>query len=307
MSRMARLVFCIAFSAPAMAIFEEYSDEFAIADEWLRTHAGQSPDVSGLDELKASNPDAFSIVNALLTKRSMGLLNSKKPMSVADHLTIDASSDLSSQGSVEAVALPHPEPSHKNWLNWKPNDDEAMVNNVLGMVSQLRGGATPSQTEVAPEEKPASAPHNRAAATPNDTEPAVQASTAAVQSEPPVRAKTVPAEDHADDAATEKPMPGMLSVSWGNVYAGTAVHDQAATAKNSQLAMEVMPTQEKPNPYLSNVDFSNDAPAHMKETPREAQNNPYLKDLGTAPKVSPEPTKPARTGFNPLSSFSWSS
>merc|ERR1719265_2201991 len=30
-------------------------------------------------ELKATNPDAYAVVNALLTKKSLGLLNSRHP------------------------------------------------------------------------------------------------------------------------------------------------------------------------------------------------------------------------------------
>merc|ERR1719449_264124 len=49
------------------------------AQEWMRMHAGADPDQAGMDELKATNPDAFAIVNALLTKRSLGMLNLKHP------------------------------------------------------------------------------------------------------------------------------------------------------------------------------------------------------------------------------------
>merc|ERR1719247_1343111 len=47
------------------------------AREWLRTH--EDPDQAGMDELKRTNPDAFAIVQALITKKSLGLLNPKHP------------------------------------------------------------------------------------------------------------------------------------------------------------------------------------------------------------------------------------
>merc|ERR1719421_1905190 len=71
-----RIVVLFAFLAGSHATqtFAEHR-----AQEWMRMHAGQDPDQEGLDELKATNPEAFSIVQALLTKRSLGLLNAKHP------------------------------------------------------------------------------------------------------------------------------------------------------------------------------------------------------------------------------------
>merc|ERR1719235_2009991 len=48
------------------------------AQEFLR-NVGDDPDKQGLDELRATNPDAYAIVNALLTKRSLGMLNMRHP------------------------------------------------------------------------------------------------------------------------------------------------------------------------------------------------------------------------------------
>merc|ERR1719440_328290 len=47
------------------------------AREWLRTH--EDPDEAGMEELKTTNPDAYAIVQALITKKSLGLLNPKHP------------------------------------------------------------------------------------------------------------------------------------------------------------------------------------------------------------------------------------
>merc|ERR1719197_2304205 len=47
------------------------------AKMWLQEHAGDNPDE--LAELKTENPDAYALVKALLTKRSLGLLDPKHP------------------------------------------------------------------------------------------------------------------------------------------------------------------------------------------------------------------------------------
>jgi len=129
------------------------------AREWLRTH--QDPDQAGMDELKTTNPDAFAIVQALLTKKSLGLLNAKHPDAFGGFdgtpsaATPDAPSAEAS-AAPEAPAVPlaaigmDPPQSHKNFFNWKPNtDDDSMVSNVLGEVAQLKNGGASSPVEVA--------------------------------------------------------------------------------------------------------------------------------------------------------------
>merc|ERR1719160_1466196 len=52
------------------------------AGEWFRAHQvpqGDGGDQAGMAELKATNPEAWAVVNALLTKKSLGLLNSHHP------------------------------------------------------------------------------------------------------------------------------------------------------------------------------------------------------------------------------------
>lgn len=51
--------------------------DVAVAEAWLRSHWSEStaqPDMSALGELKSANPEAFAIVQALMAKRSLGLL-----------------------------------------------------------------------------------------------------------------------------------------------------------------------------------------------------------------------------------------
>lgn len=97
------------------------------ADQWLRDHP--EPDQAGMDELKATNPEAFAIVQALLTKKSLGLLNPKRPNAFGGYSETPVSMPEAAQTASE-VALPtvavemESSHSHKNFLNWRPHDDD---------------------------------------------------------------------------------------------------------------------------------------------------------------------------------------
>merc|ERR1719316_2010297 len=54
------------------------------AREWLRTH--EDPDQAGMEELRTTNPDAYAIVQALITKKSLGLLNPKHPTAFGGYM-----------------------------------------------------------------------------------------------------------------------------------------------------------------------------------------------------------------------------
>lgn len=125
------------------------------AHEWLRNHP--APQGDELAELKTANPEAYAIVKALLTKRSLGLLDPKHPSaSFAPAKTAPADTVPSGPEVFQALAGPsvsksHEEypdvpvaPAHHDWLNWKPKesaaDDESMVNSVLGAVADLKAG-----------------------------------------------------------------------------------------------------------------------------------------------------------------------
>lgn len=131
---------------------------------WLRDN-GSDPDAAGMADLRASDPNAFAIVQALLTKRSLGLLDPSNPSASftgAKHqqqrsfkqeadehgLTVDAPVSDSSPAvsnvpypSVGAAALPFPDvaaPRSDSHFNFHANNDDAMVQSVLGAVSQLK-------------------------------------------------------------------------------------------------------------------------------------------------------------------------
>jgi len=134
---------------------------------WMLDHA--DPNADELGELRAENPDAYALVKALLTKRSLGLLDPKHPTASfakpapeeeGDHpvgaavYAKFATTDKERQalaGSepvydtpvADEVVAPSPEAGSHDWLNWKPASsaasDDALVNNVLGSVAGLMG------------------------------------------------------------------------------------------------------------------------------------------------------------------------
>jgi hypothetical protein len=172
------LVLWAVLAAPACASSVSAS---STAYAWLRDHAGTPNELA---ELKDANPEAFAIVQALLTKRSLGLLNNKHPSAsfsnpapvaqeaaepaagaeaepqAAEPHALYAESATPSHvqlaepaASAEAEApLPYAnvKATHHDWLNWKPHSsgaDEAMVSNVLGMVGGMKASAAVEQPE----------------------------------------------------------------------------------------------------------------------------------------------------------------
>jgi hypothetical protein len=164
-----RAVVCSALFAGANAVSAQVEVN---ARMWLLDHPSNSPDE--LDELKVENPDAYALVKALLTKRSLGLLDPKHPTAsfaapppkdseeqqtgaavYAKFATTEKEQEAL-QGATpnvpypdapaEQIAVPYPEASEAShdWINWKPHDgatdDEAMVKNVLGTVADLTKG-----------------------------------------------------------------------------------------------------------------------------------------------------------------------
>jgi len=102
--------------------------------------AMQSPDE--LEELRQANPSAYAIVKALLTKRSLGLLNPRHPsasFSAADAPVATGEGPMES-ASMEPVSPPH-QSGGQNWLNWKPADDAQVAQEVLVPAGNLRGNA----------------------------------------------------------------------------------------------------------------------------------------------------------------------
>jgi len=162
-----RAVVCCALCVHAGAVSAQ-SEERARA--WLSGHPEKNSD--DLLELKDENPDAYALVKALLTKRTLGLLDPRHPTASfaappprdnSEHVTGAAvyakfATTQKEQDALQGVAqsAPYPEASTQDvpypqevgathdWMNWKPHDgasdDEAMVKNVLGAVAGLTNG-----------------------------------------------------------------------------------------------------------------------------------------------------------------------
>merc|ERR1719380_535559 len=102
--------------------------------------------------LKTTNPDAYAIVQALITKKSLGLLNPRHPNAFGGYQDAPGKGTMSTDivdpqpaVPVAAVATQTQHSSNQNFFNWKPHeDDDSLVSNVLGAVSSLKNGASAS-------------------------------------------------------------------------------------------------------------------------------------------------------------------
>lgn len=271
------------------------------AKVWLREHSGDNPDE--LAELKTENPDAYALVKALLTKRSLGLLDPKHPTaSFSAPPPKDDSEDQPSGAAVfakfattpkEQLALtgqqpaaanvPYPEASQaavpypeaqsggQNWMNWKPdsNDDDAMVQNVLGAVAGLTKGKSLRGQPATEDENPLQA---EAAKMEDQQEsaPAPTTTQAAVEPEqvpqPAEEQPAAPAKaEAAPPAATpDVPKNALTAFSFDESAPTTTTTTPAPAASKSSLAswlglvkphvQQAPPPQEKPsNPYLMDL------------------------------------------------------
>jgi len=143
----------------------------AVARRWLESHPEVSQDEADLKQLKTENPGAFAIVNALLTKQKLGLLDPRhpsasfanapsrsedEPSGVAAFAKFMKPGELSrtrpayvEEESAVTAAEPsasyaHVErPGPRDWLNWRPptsadDGDAAAVQNLLGAVASVK-------------------------------------------------------------------------------------------------------------------------------------------------------------------------
>eukprot|EP00416_Gambierdiscus_australes_P042503 CAMPEP_0171102240 /NCGR_PEP_ID=MMETSP0766_2-20121228/57245_1 /TAXON_ID=439317 /ORGANISM="Gambierdiscus australes, Strain CAWD 149" /LENGTH=357 /DNA_ID=CAMNT_0011562479 /DNA_START=44 /DNA_END=1117 /DNA_ORIENTATION=+ len=258
----------------------------AYATRWLREHP--AAEVDELAELKSQNPSAYAIVKALLTKRSLGLLNPKHP-SASFRAAPAQSEDSAASGPAAFQALASPASGanamyaeapvaqpHRDWLHWKPatsaTDDEAMVNSVLGAVAGLKGGRSHPQGEV-----------DDIKATVHDS-----ASEEVVPAQPQLAAKSLVGSAPLPDSGSPKEV--------------AADEDSGSTKQVDVSAGEKASAPAAPeNPYLKGLDLGVSTPAAARPTNRE---NSYLKsvDLGT-PAAKSHVQEDDSTDY--LASFSW--
>jgi len=193
---------------------------------WMLDHS--DPNSDELSELRTENPDAYALVKALLTKRSLGLLDPKHPTAsfskpapeeegshpvgaavYAKFATTDkerqalagAEPAYDTSSVEDEVVTPAPSGSH-DWLSWKPADsaasDDAMVQNVLGSVAGLMG------KKVAAPSAP-SAPAQPSAGALDADEAAILSSDDAKPAAQPAPQQTTPQTQNFLAKATEAP------------------------------------------------------------------------------------------------------
>lgn len=139
----------LALAAPVCAV--KVAEE--AASSWLTEHP--APQGDELGELKNANPEAYAIVKALLTKRTLGLLDPKHPSASfapasqqeavpSGPEVFQAFASPASKSHIEYPDVPAAPLHHHNWLNWHPKDsaadDDNMVKSVLGAVADLKAG-----------------------------------------------------------------------------------------------------------------------------------------------------------------------
>jgi len=245
-----------------------------VARTWFEAHS-RSVQPDELDDLKNANPDAYALVKALLTKRSLGLLDprhptasfspakpsddAEQPSGAAAFAKFASPGELSQAktsdevaADVPAVYAEAPTPEHHDWLNWKPTDsaaesDESMVQNVLGAVAQLKGGSAGnllSQSRGSESTKPASGLE-------------------------------------ADDS----------------MFSGDAAPSPRDPPKLAMPAVVQQASSTEGNSYLKSIDFSEDLP---KAALPVAKDNVYLKVFNPSTATSDSPSS-----SNALASFSF--
>jgi hypothetical protein len=248
-----------------------------------------NPNGDELAELKDENPDAYALVKALLTKRSLGLLDPKHPTAsfskpapeeegshpvgaavYAKFATTDkerqalAGSEPAYDTSTveDEVVTPAPSSGSHDWLSWKPADsaasDDAMVQNVLGSVAGLVGKKVPA---------PQSAPK---------VSSGLEADEASILS--------------ADDAPAPQPQ-------------AQPVVQEAAPAQNNFLAKAPeAPASKAGNSYLDGLDLTVDT---KPDTPAPAVQ-PAVVEAPAAPVAAVATTDSLNQGKSALDSFSFS-
>lgn len=128
----------------------------ARANAWLRQH--QDPDAQGLEEFKASDPNGYAIVQALLAKQQTGQLDPSNPTGkrpeaehesaaeiMRDAPTIEGTHDSMSEIAIQAPV--HRAAYHGNPWSFKAGDDESTVNDILGGAPEPAMPVSPKREE----------------------------------------------------------------------------------------------------------------------------------------------------------------
>lgn len=264
-----------------------------VARMWLHKHADQDPDAAGLSELKSTNPEAFAIVQALMAKKSLGLLNPMHPTNAlgqeSSHVSVSSAAQSSEPAEAEA-----PVP-HRNWLTWKPVDsaaDEATVKNVMGSVQDLVGSSEPKVGGTD------GSLLSRQGTTSSVAE-VVAAASDKLSFSSAVNAGEQNSMASAPIQQQQLSLSKLPSFDWGNPFAGSSSRRPAAVAARPAPPTSMI----HENTYLKGIDFSTDLPAAATPLAGMNQENSYLKtvNFGSASKK----VTPKTDGPNALAGFSW--
>jgi hypothetical protein len=307
---MQRIVLALALLCVPVASLNAAADAARL---FLRKHAGQPPQGDDLAELNKENPEAYALVKALLTKRSLGLLNPRHPTASFAAPSAEAQQDQQSEQGPEVfakfaspgelanhgvasaapqVAVPYAEvqpAAHHDWMNWKPQNsgmnDEQMVQNVLGAVAELKG------------KKAGLLSKSR-----DNGESSLAADQASLDAEEPAAA---PAKPVAAPAAPQE-----------NSYLKTV--DFGLRAPAAKVPAEAAAPVKQENSYLKGLDLSGDMPVAVdapasgkKMSQAQSSSNNYLASFSwddAKPKEEAQPqvrpTEPkAETKDNSLASW----
>jgi len=271
---------------------------------WLRGHKA-SPDE--LAELKAVNPDAYAIVKALLTKRSLGLLDPRHPSpSFAapppgqQQAEDDAASGVQAfakiaqeSGEKPKADLAYPDapaaPSRQNWLSWKPTQSAADDASVVDSVASAEPPAAP-----APE---ASTPPAQSAPPAQEALPAAQPATSAMNQENSYL-KGIDFFGAGEGAASQKKRHSLVKEDSHDYLAGFSFDDDASAPKAARphsfsAPSEPLPPAAREQPEEPAAEAEVAAPEPPAAAAAPAASKPAPKNALLAWLVKVDDSKPA--------------
>lgn len=248
MAVMARLNLAVMVVMVAGSSFKGTSEARA------RAFLSENPDQAGMNDLKISDPSAFAVVQALLAKQQLGLLDPNHPTASfqdapAHHprsfsqeaaengLTGDSPAQVSEAPASVPVALasrssnPYPSVSTgiRDPFSFHPQDkDDEMVQSVLGAVDELKSAGHVG--------------HSASSASSSG-------SSGSLLSSASYTAAQVQQQTQQQLPQHQKPM-GPWSFDWGNAYAGTS--NRGTPAVQAKVQPEPAPEPQPSSSLLSN-------------------------------------------------------
>jgi len=268
----------------------------ARAKVWLRQH--QAPDEAGLEDLKNSDPNSYAIVQALLMKQQAGLLDPANPAGTRHEEHQSAADIMRSAPSIEgasesisevAISAPvkHAVFTHGNpWAYKAKDDDEAMVNNVLGAVSELK--PSPASSSLISSRRSSS-----------------DASASSLNADMDLMNMVGSGSDLGASAQRTQQSQGNfygIKMGWGEKPAPAAMSQQNSYVSHAPVA----PAVNRANPYLEGIDLNNQAaPAPRAPEASMIKQNSYLSGINFPGHQEAASAPVSKSDSSLLSSFSW--